>query len=73
LREIGGDAATFCPPGDAPAWVSTLVELLQLDGRDSTFKAARREALLKNVRRFSWTTCATQMASVYERFGGRAA
>lgn len=59
LRETGGEAAIYCPVGDAASWADAVVRLLAEPG-------ARRSVCLEQSARFSWTGYARRMASIYE-------
>ncbi len=65
LREIGGDAAVYCAPGDVAAWVDTVTKLLQEKERDARGWQVRRAACVRQAGRFDWKTYAGQMTSLY--------
>jgi glycosyltransferase involved in cell wall biosynthesis len=69
LREIGGDAAEYCAPGDVTAWVDTVTLLLQQNASDARGWQARREACVRHAARFDWKTYADQMTSLYLQVG----
>ena len=69
LREIGGDAAEYCAPGDVTAWVDTVTMLLQQKASDARGWQARREACVRHASRFDWKTYADQMTSLYLQVG----
>jgi glycosyltransferase involved in cell wall biosynthesis len=56
LREIGGDAARFVPPGDAGAFARAIEEELS-EPRESRQASARAAGLLR-AKRFSWSRTA---------------
>jgi glycosyltransferase involved in cell wall biosynthesis len=62
LREVGGNAAEYCPVGDIDAWSSRSLELLgeNLDRRES-----RRRACMEQASQFSWSKYASRMADLY--------
>ncbi len=62
LREIGGDAAAYCPAGDVPAWSRTVVELL----REHDARESRRQAAVAHASQFSWRAYARQMEAIYD-------
>ena len=64
LREVGGTAARYCPPGDVRRWVEALAEFQQ-EYADSNARQRRRAACLAAAARFSWTEYAAQMAELY--------
>ncbi len=65
LREIGGDAAAYCAPGDVRSWVDMVTLLLQQKENDPKGWQARREACVRRAARFDWKTYADQMTSLY--------
>jgi len=69
LQEIGGDAAVYCPPGEARVWIDTVKTLLQQRARDPEGWEVRRAACLRNAARFNWHTCAEDMTKLYLRIG----
>jgi glycosyltransferase involved in cell wall biosynthesis len=71
LREAGGIAAIYCPPGDVPQWVETLTSLLRQRETDPAAWAARQTAGIVAASRFNWNTYATAMTELYLRAGGR--
>lgn len=67
LREVGGSAVTFCPPGDVDAWARSVAELLR-ERVDCPQKwRARREAGRTHARHFSWRRFADRVVTVYEQ------
>jgi glycosyltransferase involved in cell wall biosynthesis len=65
LREVGGDAAVYCAPGDVPSWVDTVTRLLRQKESDARGWDARRAACVRHAGRFNWDTYADQMTSLY--------
>jgi glycosyltransferase involved in cell wall biosynthesis len=59
LREVGGDAAKYCPPGAESIWSSEILRLL-----DSSL-ASLRTASLAQATHFSWLNYANKMSDVY--------
>jgi glycosyltransferase involved in cell wall biosynthesis len=60
LREVGGDAALYCPVADVPAWTQTTCALLERhDGRERVAVRTARAA------RFSWDTYSDKTVEVY--------
>ena len=64
LREVGGNAAIYCPPGDVPAWIQAIDRLL----RDPS-SAPPRPVRLAQARRFSWAAHAQTILEAYQRLG----
>jgi glycosyltransferase involved in cell wall biosynthesis len=64
LREVGGPAAVYCPPGDVGRWVEALAEFLR-EQSDPDARQRRRAACLRAAAQFDWKQCAAQMAALY--------
>jgi glycosyltransferase involved in cell wall biosynthesis len=65
LREVGGDAATYCPAGAVGHWCETVVKLLR-EYRDEPARwEARRTHARRRAARFTWKEFAASMAGVY--------
>jgi glycosyltransferase involved in cell wall biosynthesis len=65
LREVGGDAVEYCPPGSASVWRRRISELVN-ERRDAPQRwMERREAALSRARRFTWAQFAARLAHVY--------
>jgi glycosyltransferase involved in cell wall biosynthesis len=62
LREVGGEAALFCPVGEVAAWTKTLLRLLQ-DPTHGPPQAAR----LERAAHYSWRAHARIIADAYRR------
>ncbi len=62
LREVGDEAAVYCPVADVATWVDTVCRLLRCS--DS---APRRSARLAHASRYSWSAQAEIIAAAYER------
>ncbi|MFB3855247.1 MAG: glycosyltransferase family 4 protein [Vicinamibacterales bacterium] len=65
LREVGGDAASYCPPGDVVAWRETIRSLLQERCSGSPEWQRRISCGLAQAAKFSWDRCAGEMAKLY--------
>jgi glycosyltransferase involved in cell wall biosynthesis len=64
LREVGGAAALYVPPGDVSGWVEAL-ERLELEQREPAVRERRRTACLNAAAKFDWRQYAAQMAALY--------
>jgi glycosyltransferase involved in cell wall biosynthesis len=62
LREVGGNAAEYCPVGDIDAWSSRAFELL---GENSDRREVRSRACVEQAAQFSWSRYASRMAGLY--------
>jgi glycosyltransferase involved in cell wall biosynthesis len=65
LREVGGDAATYCPVGDVDVWMSTVAALLEERATNPDRWRARRTAGFAQAQRFNWQEHARRMTDVY--------
>jgi glycosyltransferase involved in cell wall biosynthesis len=59
LREVGGRAAVYCPPGNESIWATAVLRLL-----DSPLDSLRK-ASLSQASHFSWFTYTKRMLDVY--------
>jgi glycosyltransferase involved in cell wall biosynthesis len=66
LQEIGGDAATYCAPGDVPGWIKALCDLLRERNAGGIAWKERRQKALATAARFNWTTYAAGMTKIYK-------
>ncbi len=67
LREIGGEAALYCPLGDTPRFASTVLHLLGERERDSFGWQSRLNNSLARAQKFTWSTYASRMTEIYSR------
>jgi glycosyltransferase involved in cell wall biosynthesis len=65
LREVGGDAATYCSVGDVECWIRSVLDLLSERVDDPEAWRVRRAAGTAQARRFNWPEHARQMTDVY--------
>jgi glycosyltransferase involved in cell wall biosynthesis len=65
LREVGGDATTYCPVGDVASWASEVSKLLDERSTGTDRWRARRAAGAIQAHRFSWQEHARRMTDVY--------
>jgi glycosyltransferase involved in cell wall biosynthesis len=65
LREVGGSAVEYCPPGSVSAWCRRIVELLSERDLAPQRWTARREGALDRARCFTWPQFAARVAQVY--------
>lgn len=61
LREVGGDAAVYCPVGDVEIWSSLTTGML------NSPSGAFCDAALAQASRFSWKIFAQRMGEVYNK------
>ncbi len=62
LREVGGSAAVYCPPGDIWAWVKTVEELLVHPNSAPPLELRQAQA-----QQYSWSAHAQTIAEAYLR------
>jgi glycosyltransferase involved in cell wall biosynthesis len=67
LREVGGEAASYCAVGDVAGWIETVCALLDRDDSD------RVRARTAWASRFSWDTCCDRTVEVYRAVADMAA
>lgn len=65
LREVGGDAAAYCPVADIARWASEVAALLEERARETDRWRARRAAGVAQAQRFNWREHARRMTDVY--------
>ena len=65
LKEVGGDATTYCPVGDVSCWVAQITALLRQRQTDTAAWGVRRRECIAAAARFSWTDFASAMAQLY--------
>jgi glycosyltransferase involved in cell wall biosynthesis len=65
LREVGGDAALYCPVGDIQAWTETLTGLLAEKKQSPAKWHERRQAGIIQAAKFSWAAWAASTVEVY--------
>jgi glycosyltransferase involved in cell wall biosynthesis len=65
LKEAGGHAAIYCPPGDVSVWVDTLTNLLHQREADPAAWTFRQKASIVAASRFSWRNYANEMKTLY--------
>jgi glycosyltransferase involved in cell wall biosynthesis len=65
LREVGADAASYCPPGDVSTWSTTLLAMLRERAEQPTRWARRRAIGIRRAAHFSWAEYADRCAVLY--------
>jgi glycosyltransferase involved in cell wall biosynthesis len=66
LREVGGSAAAYCPPGDIASWKETIVRLQEEWIADPRACEVRSQQGMVHAARFSWAETANGVARVYD-------
>ena len=67
LREVGGDAVTYCAVGELDAWTTAIHALLDERQERPADWAARQERGVRRAEAFSWSKYAGEIASLYEQ------
>jgi glycosyltransferase involved in cell wall biosynthesis len=67
LREVGGEAAEYCPLGEPSTWAVRVASLLRERERRPDLWEARRAAGLARSASFTWARYAEAMQDIYER------
>ena len=65
LREVGGNAAVYCPVADVPIWSETVCNLICEQREQPIVWAERRLAALHHASRFSWKETARELVGLY--------
>lgn len=66
LREVGGDAAVYCPVGDLSSWTETIAHLLIKRNTQSQQWSQRRDSGIAQAAKFSWAAYTRSMVGLYE-------
>jgi glycosyltransferase involved in cell wall biosynthesis len=65
LREVGGEAASYAPVGDVPAWTDVALKLI-VERRDNPASwAVRRARALEHAAAFRWTAHVARLLHIY--------
>lgn len=67
FREVGGDAAVYCPLADVKMWSETIIKLLYEQSEQPEQWTKRREKALAQAAKFSWVEYAEKMVSLYRQ------
>lgn len=65
LREVGGDAALYCAPGDISRWADAMLAVAVDDRAGREAFANRRRLGLEQAAKFSWRRSAATMVGLY--------
>jgi glycosyltransferase involved in cell wall biosynthesis len=72
LREVGGDAAQYCPPEDVTAWADAVVAALGERRADPVRWTARRAAGIQRAASFSWSRYTSEVVALYRQLADTA-
>jgi len=67
LREVGGDAATYCAVGDVDGWTAAIGDLLEERDQRPNDWAARQDRGIRRADAFSWSKYAREIVALYEQ------
>lgn len=65
LREVGGEAAAYCPVTAVPSWSAACMELLYERHEQPDRWSGRRTAGIAQAARYSWAEYAKRMVALY--------
>ena len=71
LKEVGGSAALYCPPGAVTMWIEAISGLLSEQRSNPSARRARRQRAIANAARFSWSSYAADMVKLYQTCAAR--
>ncbi|HST22066.1 MAG TPA: glycosyltransferase family 1 protein [Blastocatellia bacterium] len=66
LREVGGDAAAYCPVANVAAWREQAIALIHERFENPDLWATRRAAGLTQAGKFTWAVYAQKVTRLYE-------
>lgn len=66
LREVAGEAATYCPVADVDSWSHTVSALVTERNEQTEKWAERQTRSIAQAARFSWTEYGRRMVGVYQ-------
>jgi glycosyltransferase involved in cell wall biosynthesis len=72
LREVGGNAVSYCAIGDVDGWSRAIVDLIHERDADSRAHLERRDRATAHASRFSWSANAERAAHAYRDLLDRA-
>jgi len=65
LREVGGEAVTYCQVADVSVWSESVIELLRERREQPDRWSARRSAGMARAAKFSWADYTNKMVALY--------
>lgn len=65
-REVGGEAAIYCPVADVAAWCATVAELLYERHEQPECWARRQAVAIARAVPYSWNDSANMLVSIYQ-------
>ncbi|HXW03867.1 MAG TPA: glycosyltransferase family 1 protein [Vicinamibacterales bacterium] len=73
LREVGGQAVSYCALEDVGGWTATVARLVDEPRRDAGQSRLRRERGVRRAQAFSWSHYARSVVAIYTRMAAAAA
>jgi glycosyltransferase involved in cell wall biosynthesis len=73
LREVGGDAAEYCPLADVPAWAAAILGLAVEAAESPEWRRARSARGRARAAPFTWSSYAASLVELYQQVAGRPA
>lgn len=67
LREVGGNAAAYCPLENIDAWRNAAFSLLHQQTADPKAWAQRKKISINHAERFSWDSYAARLLTIYKQ------
>jgi len=67
LREVGGEAVTYCAVGEVESWAAAIGALLEERMHRPDDWAARQDRGIRRADAFSWSKYAREIAALYDR------
>jgi glycosyltransferase involved in cell wall biosynthesis len=67
LREVGGEAVTYCAVGEVEDWAAAIDALLEERTHRPDDWAARQDRGIRRADAFSWSKYAREIAALYDR------
>ena len=71
VREVGGDAVTYCAPGDVDAWQRAVLGALTMRDADPGAWQTVRQRGIARAAAFSWSRYASDVLPLYFRLAAR--
>jgi glycosyltransferase involved in cell wall biosynthesis len=73
LREVGGEAALYCPVANVPVWIDTVSRALRQNVTREHAISGRRDAAIVRAAGFSWSAYAAKYAEIYRTMSASSA
>jgi glycosyltransferase involved in cell wall biosynthesis len=70
LKEVGGEAVSYCAVGDIEGWSRAIRALLDERERRPADWTRRRELGIRRAEAFSWSKYAAEIVALYARMSG---